>query len=180
MDVVVMGHDAGRGPHAADAVRGGGAADAAAGVRAAGQRHHRCGYGDGRSAGGPQARQVRVIGVPGQTEQAVPAGHALQQFGDVRLADDDRAGAADRRRGAIVIRGDTILPRRESLRRRHSLQVIGLFHADRQSMKWRKRVAFRDLVCFLLGVAARFFQAHDDEGVERRVHGVDSRDTAFQ
>lgn len=138
------GHPAGARPHADDVAERGGVAEAAAAVGAVRDREHPRGEGGGRASARPSRVAGGVPRVDGRAEDGVERQHALAHLGSVRLADDQRARLAEKRREHAVVRGGSDIGEgRRAVRRREARDVHQVLHRGGQAVQRRQRLARR-------------------------------------
>ena len=99
------------------------------------KRHHAAGDRGRRAAAAAARRARRVVGVAGRAEDGVEGLRAGAELGRVRLADDDRAGAAQARDEQRVRGRDVVAVDRRAVGRPHAGGVLEVLDRDRQAVQ---------------------------------------------
>ncbi len=176
-----VGHQAGRGAEAHDAVEGGGVAQAAARVRAGGEGHHVAGQRDGRAARGAGGVLRRVEGVARRAPHRVAGVRAEAELGDVGLAEDHAARGADAGDDAVVVVRHVVGEERAAPGGSQALGGLEILDAERQAVeRAERRVAARHLGLAFLRAGAGGALVHRGHRVDGGVHLRDAGEAGVQ
>ena len=146
-------HAARRRPQADDAAEAGGIAERAAHVAAVGDRQHAARERDRRAAAAAAAGLGQVVRIQRRAEHRVERLRSGAELRRVRLADDDRAGAAARRStSSESSAGHEVLEDRRPERRADAFGRLQILVRDRQAVQRTDGVAVGEL---LVGRRAR-------------------------
>ena len=99
------------------------------------ERDHAAGHRGGRAAAAAARRARGVVGVAGRAEDGVEGLRAGAELGRVRLADDDRAGAAQAGDHQRVRGRDVVAVDRRAVGRPHARGVLEVLDRDRQAVQ---------------------------------------------